>query len=814
MIPAFSFRQLFSRQPFSRPGGRSASGRHRQAASRVRLTQPHRADRSAQLQHLSSDQLEDRVMLTQFLVTSAADSGAGSLRAAVASSNALPSDDEIIIQDGLNIQLTSEILITDSVSITAQSPLGSSIDAQGFSRIFNIGNTLDPILFELDGLAMTGGNGDADGGGAILFDSEGGAMTIVNSVFDFNFATGDGGAINVQDGTLLIDNSAFTNNVTDDDGGAINFDSDGALLNTDLVITNTNIGTVGNGNFAADQGGGLRVLGDTVELTDVDFAQNAAGGTGGGLYADDTELTTVDVRLFQNAATGFGGVAYLSDSELTDTGLEIRGNAGDLGGGLYLDASDAVADGIELYNNVAAGGHGGGIDLSNGSSLDAVNFVFSGNLATEDGGGLHVHSDSTATLSTGRLALNNADSDFDSVGDGGAIFSEGDLTLDLVRMFSNDAVNGGALWLSGADLTAVDTSAFDNVAQNSGGGIHAESGTIAMETSRVFNNEAFGGDGGGVWLSGVDYSMRQGKVLRNEASISNGGGIYAINTSTVLLSDVELRRGVANADGGSIYADSSNVTLEDGTRIRDSIAGGSGGGVYIVDADFVTTDVDPVDPMDNETVRLFSNSAVFGNGGGLFSQDGRVQLEGIKVGENIAQNGGGVYFDGSFSGFNFDLTTQDASFFGNSALTNGGGLFLASGTIATIQDTFIGKNDADNGAGLFSFIDVSIADSLVSKNVAATEGGGIWLEAAVLTSTDNVYRENEANAEGGAIFLTGGSGTEMLSTGDEFNDNTALEGNDIFADNDVDVELMDALFDGAAIPGAGDLAGDGDFDLS
>src|SRR5262245_41237448 len=90
-------------------------------SSRAHSRPPRRARRRPSPLCLALEQLEDRLALTTYTVTTLADGVAGSLRDAVTQANAHPGADTINFQPGLagTIGLTGgELGITDDVTIT------------------------------------------------------------------------------------------------------------------------------------------------------------------------------------------------------------------------------------------------------------------------------------------------------------------------------------------------------------------------------------------------------------------------------------------------------------------------------------------------------------------------------------------------------------------------------------------------------------------------------------------------------------------------------------------------------------------------
>src|SRR5262249_51206929 len=188
---------------------RRASWRRRQQTQR----QPAHRGRSF-VPRLES--LEDRTVLSTLKITSLADSGDGSLRAAIATAQ---SGDQIVFDTSLKgqmITLTSgPLAITQSLDIEGPGADKLAISANHASRIFAISGG---VTVTIAGLTITEGMfiGN-DGGGAIV--NAGSSLTLSNDVLSNNAVLSDlsgnaqGGAIvNVSGATLTVSNCLFSQN--------------------------------------------------------------------------------------------------------------------------------------------------------------------------------------------------------------------------------------------------------------------------------------------------------------------------------------------------------------------------------------------------------------------------------------------------------------------------------------------------------------------------------------------------------------------------------------------------------------------------
>jgi predicted outer membrane repeat protein len=160
-------------------------------------------------------------------------------------------------------------------------------------------------------------------------------------------------------------------------------------------------------------------------------------------------------------------------------------------------------------------------------------------------------------------------------------FQNGDVSSDLLNG------SGGAI-LSNGNLTIIDCLFQDNAAFGGGGAIIAAGGSLTVSGSDFFENEA--AKGGAIAAnSGVSVTISDSWFFSNR-SFQMGGAIYFVggtteNPATLTLDAVTLSYNTAVTFGGAVYCDTnSNLVLKGGTSIHhNSVTGanGKGGGVYI-----------------------------------------------------------------------------------------------------------------------------------------------------------------------------------------------------------------------------------------
>ena len=259
-------------------------------------------------------------------VTSTADSGAGSLRQAIADA---ASGDTITfnLPNPSTITLASRLTIDKTLTITGPGASNLTISGNNTVGVFYVpvGGTLN-----LSGVTVANGNvGDSSGGGI----ENRGTLTVSNTTFSNNSGH-FGGAILGVNSSLTVTNSTFTGNVGQYGGGAIE----------QIDGTATLSGSTFTGNSAPNSdAGAVDNFQATMTVTGSTFTGNSAGGDGGALYNSiDGNLTVTDSTFTNNTAGGEGGGIYNSFATLSLKNNRFIGNrpGGNCGGEIIIFDND------------------------------------------------------------------------------------------------------------------------------------------------------------------------------------------------------------------------------------------------------------------------------------------------------------------------------------------------------------------------------------------------------------------------------------------------------------------------------------------
>ncbi|MCD1655762.1 hypothetical protein K7J14_13780 [Treponema zuelzerae] len=388
--------------------------------------------------------------------------------------------------------------------------------------------------------------------------------------------------------------------------------------------------------------------------------------------------------------------------------------------------------------------------------------------------------------------------------------SFGLLSDSLIRNSTNTSGNGGAVYLSGGNMTVNGGSITGCTAAN-GGAVYAASGAnlyLQMNPGDAISGNTATGEGGGVylaagsslygysaslpyfasntaatagtenfalygsWISSYEAyvaSTRIGDGSSEDYPCSLEDALNAVNVYTIyLVEDIPVSSPLTVARTVSINSLNPLTprTIYPNGTLTGSLITVSGNGylnlsdVFIGSAVQTSSAYPLVSVMFNGTVSLNTgafvrnNSNTAGNGGGLLVKGGTAMLSGggIKGCSAPNGNGGAVYLE------------YDSASFSSSTLN------LLSGNIGS--STTGDDNSALNGGGVYvtaqNSMSISGAASIAGNTVSAY-GGGVFVETggtlSVLTSDSYSITENTAGLEGGgAYFEDAGSLTDSYGS--------------------------------------------------
>ena len=337
----------------------------------------------------------------------------------------------------------------------------------------------------------------------------------------------------------------------------------------------------------------------------------------------------------------------------------------------------------------------------------------------------------------------------------------------------------------------------------------------------------------------TDCSLREAIIAANEAP---GSDLILLGTGTYLI----------NLVGSDTSDDTGDLDVRDSVTIR-----GQGNTATILDGQNLGRVLHMHGPatINLESMRLVNGNSSIAtngtiNGGGVFSEETRLNATGVVFEGNFAEALGGALraidnsvvnlvdcafidntadFGGAIVLTDGELTATRTEFDRNDAGTaNGGALYMTgSQSSATFNHGTFRDNTAASGGGAIYHLgkDLLISDSVFSANVSDGNGASVASPGsahqklieitrstfllgvadsggAISNSGDNntmriwasTFRENSAlSGDGGALHLTGGSNAITNAT---FNGNSASQGGGGISNFFSDLTLRHATFSG------------------
>ena len=578
-----------------------------------------------------------------------------------------------------------------------------------------------------------------------LAGSEGGAVWnsatsdtfLTNVLFSENVASGNaadngGGAIFNNGGDVFVDNNVFDENIADGISG-----SGGAIFSV-----NGEVSVVGGSDFIKNQsaraGGAVEIIdGEFSDFNSLFFSNDTGGslpaspGNGGAFHITGTGSSAfTGSRFVANLAASKGGAVWnsaASDLFLTDVEFSdnvASGNAANSGGGaVYNNGGEVFVNSSVFKDNIADGiaGSGGAILSVDGRVLVQSDSAFSRNLSARAGGAVEIiageffDTDSVYTANETGVSLPA------QPGNGGAFHITGTATAAFngTEFVGNLAGSeGGAVWNSATSTTFLtnveitENVASGNAADNGGGGIFNNGGSVFVNTSTVVGNVANGnaGSGGGVLSVAGVIRFDDSTISENQAARAGGG--------------VEVIDGRAVFNSATLASNTTGVVL--------TAAPGNGGALHVSGNGAVVN-------FSNSTIR---NNSAANQGGGLWNETGSTLIlnSDTTVSNNTAAVlGGGVYNRGL-------LEAIDTVFAENEALDDGGGIYITTSGNVQIENSTVTANEAgDDGGGVFNLGNFTTLGSSFTINVAENNGGAIFTFTNANTNInggDNFFSNN------------------------------------------------------------------------
>lgn len=446
--------------------------------------------------------------MAEIIVTSTADSGAGSLRQALTDAN----DGDVILFDAdvFPVGQTTSILLSSQLSIAKNLTIDGdgrvAIDTQLSARCVGItgGSGVISNLTLKNGKPVSSGS---YGGGLSLSNAQN--YTFNNCTFNACESTSGGGVYINGTGAPIFNDCTFENcSATTSGGGVYATGSSQNTLN-DCVMT----------NCSADAGGGAFLTSYTQNvLNNCTFDDCISKTNGGAVVATSYSINNLVTCILRDCHSTNGGGFYsggLNVSSLNNCSFDSC-TATENGGAAYLTTTNQTTITNCAITNCTATSIGGAIFVNAGTTIN--NNCTITNCSANIGGGIYFYGSSQNTFNDCTISGCNATN-----GGGGYFAGTSQTTLNNCVVFDNFAsVNASGFYMQSSCIVNInDSTIIDNR-------VMVLNNTTANITRSTITTLAVGSNSG------------------NYNATANIGGITTINTLQVrVLGSITIEDGAA-----------------------------------------------------------------------------------------------------------------------------------------------------------------------------------------------------------------------------------------------------------------------------
>ena len=695
--------------------------------------------------------------------------------------------------DGYTIHIADGNYVNDktlsiSKSLTLEGNANTVIDGNA-SRIMDV--TADATVV-LTNLSFT--NGNAVLVGAI---SNEGKLTISNSNFYSNKATGNSGTIITNKNKLNINNSKFYQNSAGK--GVVNNQNNALLVIDNSEFYNNNMTSFSNSY---------------------------------GIVYTTSANATISNTVFRNNAVKYGGAIYATKSSDATIGIvniinsTFEGNSANTGqgGALFVSGGECIIKESMFINNKANpgkfnGGQGGAIYTSLNGNVSVTDSVFKNNQA-KLGAALYLNGGSNSTISYSVLLNNTA---------------EGDYAISNVESASGVATVNYNWWGTNSPKNLVPSTVTLNnwviMSADPTTVTDAEIGdvkTISVNFNKYSSFDTINDLSKPLPAIDVEFSAVNGTLASNLVSTVNGVAAvsYTVNGNDQIavksgsqtltievvaklpVTDVWVSSTGSDANDGSqdspvatiakaieLVAEGYTIHVGEGTYIANSLTIAKsfamiGSGKVIIDGN-----ASKIMNINENTIVNFTNVAftnALNNFGGVMQSKGTVNLNNVSIYKNTQKSGStptvsSIYNTGVMTIVNSNIYEND-----------GYGLIFNSGNLDIINTSISSNNVAKGTTYAFLYIDsgaVNVINSTLSDNTARL--GGIWLNKGTLNVNNATFENNVVTVgNGGAIHIESDSSTATIKDSKFIGNKANKDGGAIYNKGTLNIET--SIFDANA----------------
>ena len=297
--------------------------------------------------------------------------------------------------------------------------------------------------------------------------------------------------------------------------------------------------------------------------------------------------------------------------------------------------------------------------------------------------------------------------------------------------------------------------------------------TLIIENSTISGNEA--GTVGGIGRHSGSMTISNSTITNNIATSQTFG-----------IGGIDVRVGTPNlVITGSVISDNSGYTgglrstgtaLISNTIFTNNVGLAQGGGISVsggtmtltastVSNNVVTGSSGNGGGIQNTSGLNIVNSIVRNNsasfGGGIYGSGG-LSVSGSRVEDNIATSGAGIY-NNSGGSTGVPVTLSNSVVNNNAAASFGGGIYNRD-LLNVINSTLSNNRSGTNGGGAFNVLQngvgagtMNVTSSTFTGNFSSAAGGGLANQTGTVTLKNATVSGNTASGLGGALSNNGGT---------------------------------------------------------
>lgn len=310
-----------------------------------------------------------------------------------------------------------------------------------------------------------------------------------------------------------------------------------------------------------------------------------------------------------------------------------------------------------------------------------------------------------------------------------------------------------------------------------------------VHSTGTFNKATITGNGNssmtgaGIYTTGTISTTTNTNISENKGT--QGGGICGDGNAVLTINGSTINSNTANGCGGAICS-YGTLNLNSGTLKKNS-ATGDGGAIWFKKGSI------------NATIEENSANSL---GGGVSHSGGSAtdHIKGGTINNNKANQGAGLYTDGT-------LVIDNGSINNNTASGNGGGI-MSNGPVTMNAGTITGNYSGWDGGGVNSHANFNFNGGTIQNNTAYWLGGNIHQQSVnsanvtfTVTSKTPISGGKAEGSGGGGICVYGTGAKVILNDGTSVKDNTAPVGGGI--DSNGAVEIKNAIISGNSTTGVG-----------